>query len=191
MAAHAQGNDPARVLTEFMKALTTDTDAALALITDDAEVRIVPPPPGTTGVWSGKQQLKQWMLMFVSGQHVTQEIVGTPNVDGNNVSATVMVNTDDFRNWGLGPVQHTYEAVVDGGKLKLLVATIVPAERERVAKAANAYFAAHSPAGMPKTGGEQTPFSFSLLAGLALLAIFGGMGVRRYGIAATGTGRSH
>lgn len=87
----------------------------------------------------------------------------------------MMVHTNDFRNWGIGPVEHTYEAVVEGGKIKSFDAIMAPAERERVATAANAYFAANAPAGMPSTGLEQRSTLLLLLVGLGILEVVSGL----------------
>ena len=175
----AQETGPAAVLTSLLRVFTSDSDAALALFTDDAVVRIIPPPPGASGVWSGKEEIKQF-LQFAKSQNAVQEIVGSPTVNGNNITATVMVTVNDFRKWGIGPVEHTYEAVVEGGKFKSFDSIMAPAERGRVGAAAQAYMAAQGgqpPAGMPRTGNEQ-PMPFFLIIMSGMLAALVGLALK-------------
>jgi ketosteroid isomerase-like protein len=169
----AQATDRATVATTFLNSLPGDPEVTLGLMTDDAVARIVPPPPGTSGVWSGKEELRQWNA-FRKGQASSIQVVGSPQVDGNKITLKVMIETNNFRNWGVGAVEHTYEIVVEGGKVKSLTSTMAPSERDRVQAAAAAYLAANPPTGMPRTGGPPIlPFIFAigtvmLMAGAAL-----------------------
>lgn len=173
----AQASDPLAVVNAYLANLN-DVDAALALVADDAVISIVPPPPNTPGgVWRGKEQIRQY-LEFGIMQDTKDEPVGSAQVEGDKVTMTVMVLVNDFRQWGIGAVQHTVEAVVQGGKIKSLDYVMAPAERGRVAAAAQAYFASHPPAGMPRTGGEQ-PMPFSTLVVLGMVAALVGLSLRR------------
>jgi LPXTG-motif cell wall-anchored protein len=161
-AEQAQASNLASVATTFINSLPGDPEATLALMTDDATAKIVPPPPGVSGVWSGKEELRQWSE-FRKGQASRIQVVGSPQVDGNKVTFSVMIETNNFRNWGVGAVEHTYEIVVEGGKVKSLTSTMAPAERGRVQAAAAAYLAANPPAGMPRTGEPSIlPFIFAI-----------------------------
>lgn len=179
--ASAQADDPVTVLTNFFNARAADANAALAMVTDDVVIQIVPAPPGTTGVWTGKQEVGMY-LQFSQRQLISLERVGEPQVDGNKVTMTYMVYVNDFRMWGLGPVRHTFEGVVEGGKVKSLISSIVPEERQRVADAARAFAQsqgqAQAPAGMPRTGAGQDAL-FQVLALVAALAAVAGLTVRR------------
>jgi hypothetical protein len=158
----AQASDPATVAMTFLNSLPGDPEATLALMTDDAVATIIPPPPGTSGVWSGKEELRQWSA-FRKGQASSIQVVGSPQVEGNKVTLKVMIDTNNFRNWGVGAVEHTYEIVVEGGKVKSLTSIMAPSERERVQAAAAAYLAANPPTGMPRTGGPLIlPFIFAI-----------------------------
>jgi hypothetical protein len=179
--ASAQAGDPLTVFNNFIEFRTTNPEAALGIVADDVVIQIVPAPPGTTGIWTGKQEVGMW-LQFVKSQFISQEIVGEPRVDGNKVTATYMVYVNDFRKWGIGSVRHTFEGVVEGGKIKTFTASIAPEERQRVANAAQAFAQSQSqaqaPAGMPRTGAGQDAL-FQVLALVAAIAALAGLTMRR------------
>jgi hypothetical protein len=170
--AQAQASDPATVAAAFLAIYASDPEGTLALMTDDAVAAIVPPPPGTSGVWSGKEQLRQWNA-FRGQQAASVQVIAGPQVEGNKVTMTVTVLVNDFRKWGLGPVEHTYEIVVEDGKVKSFTAIMAPSERAKVQAAAAAYFAANPPAGMPRTGQYQLLLLFVLFTAGALAVVAG------------------
>src|SRR4051794_22768991 len=55
----AQTADPVAVVDAYRVAIGHDVEAALALVADDATFTTVPPPPGTPGRWTGKEQIRQ------------------------------------------------------------------------------------------------------------------------------------
>jgi len=180
VAAAAQAYEAAQkvAVVDAYLANLDNVEAEMALIADDAVIRIIPAPPNTpNGVWSGKDQVRQY-FEFAKMQNPTVERVGSPKVEGDTVTMTVMVLVNDFREWGIGAVEHTYVAVVQGGKIKSFTFIMAPSERDRVAAAAGAYFAAHPTAGMPRTGGEQ-PVPLSLLLALGIVAALIGLSLRR------------
>ena len=173
-AAQAQPTDPVSVVTTYVREFPGD--AALDLLSDDAVITIIPPPPGTSGVWTGKEEIRSKLVPFARGQNARAEIVGSPVVEGNKVTARVMVQANDFRRLGVGPVEHRYEVVVEGGKIKSETATMIPSERERVAAAAAAaaqQAQAGQPAGMPRTGAPYQALPIALL--FAILAVAAGL----------------
>jgi len=176
----AQTTDPVAVVDAYRVATGHDVEAALALVADDATFTTVPPPPGTPGKWTGKEQIRQ-LLEFTVVMNAVHERVGSATVDGDKVTMTVMILNNNFRKWGIGAVEHTYEAVVQGGKIKSLITTMSPSERPRVAAASQAYEQAQAgqpPAGMPRTGGEQ-PVPLSLLVAFGMVAALIGLDLRR------------
>jgi len=165
-----QASDPAAIADAYL-ADAADPDAQRNLLTDDATLRIVPPPPGTTGVWSGKDQVREF-LEFGRGQNGHEELVGSWHVSGDIVTGTVMVTVNDFRQWGVGVVQHQFEFVVQDGKVKSWTGIMAEFERPRVQAAAQAYAAAHpAPAapGMPSTGAPLVLLPLLLMGTLLLL----------------------
>ncbi len=179
--ASAQADDPLPVFHNFIDWRASNPEAALGIVADDVVIQIVPAPPGTTGIWTGKQEVGMW-LQFVKSQFISQEPVGEPQVDGNKVTATYMLYVNDFRKWGIGSVRHNFEGVVEGGKIKTFTASIAPEERQRVADAARAFAQsqgqAQAPAGMPRTGAGQDAL-FQALALLGAIAAVAGLTVRR------------
>ncbi len=166
-AVYAQASDPVSVMEAFNNA-STDPEVALQYLADDVTIRILPPPPGQSGVWKGMEEVRRY-FEFVKAQNGRRELVGTWRVEGNRVSGTVMVTTRDFIAWGVEPVEHTIEAVVEDGKITAWTSIMSPAERERV----GAVRAAHQPGAMPGTGaggsaGISGGFAMLALGGLAL-----------------------
>lgn len=167
----AQASEPASVADAFNK-VALDPQAEIGMVTDDVMITVVPPPPGTQGVWSGKAQA-QAFFEFVKGQNVHRELVSSWQVTGDKVTGTVMVTNNDFANWGVGAVQHQLAFVVQDGKIKSFTSIMAPSERTRVMAAAQAYQAAHpvqAPAGMPKTGAGDQAGRFQLW--MLLTALF-------------------
>ena len=173
-AAHpaSQAGDPAAVANAYIAALG-HPEAQRNLVTDDVTLRIVPPPPGTPGVWSGKEQAAG-LFAFTKSQNSHAELVGSWQVTGDSVSGTVMVTTNDFVKYNVGAVQHQYDFVVQNGKIKSFTSTMALSERPRVQAAAQAWAAAHpgaGPPGMPTTGAPPALLPLLLAMGMLLLTL--------------------
>ncbi|MDP9351469.1 MAG: nuclear transport factor 2 family protein [Chloroflexota bacterium] len=140
---YAQASDPVSVMEAFNDA-ATDPEAAVQYLADDVTIRIIPPPPGRSGVWTGKEEARGF-LEFTKSQDVRHDLVGTWQVEGNTVSGTVMVSTKDFTALGVAPVEHTLEAVVEDGEITSWTSTMSRAERERL----GAVRSAQQPGSMP------------------------------------------
>src|SRR5690242_16269224 len=95
-----QAADPAAVADAYIAVTALDPEARLNMVTDDVTLRIVPPPPGTTGVWSGKAQARD-NFEFSKSQNVHEELVGSWQVTGDTAIGTVLVTVNDFRKWGV------------------------------------------------------------------------------------------
>jgi hypothetical protein len=177
----AQAGDPASIVTAF-NAAVLDPAAQMGMITDDVVIKIVPPPAGTTGVWTGKAEAQNFFA-FVKGKNVHRELTGSWQVTGDTVTGTVIVTNNDFTAWNVGAVQHQLDFVVQGGKIKSFTTTMAPSERPRVMAAAQAYQAAHSgqaPTGMPQTGaGNSTGMLLPAMLVIALVFLSAGTVVRR------------
>jgi hypothetical protein len=152
------GSDPAAVAAAFESAVGSDVEIALGLLSDDATLRIVPPPQGTSGLWAGKEQLKE-ALKYSKEHAVRRQIVGAPQVQGNTVTYVATVSNDVFQRLGVAPVRFSTEVVVEGGKIRSYASIILPDEQGRVAAAAaKAQQTGAAPgtsagtAGMPRTG---------------------------------------
>jgi hypothetical protein len=173
--------DPASVALAFEKTIGVDVDAGLALVADDALLKITPAPQGTPGLWTGKDEIRQ-ALQYSAVHLVKREAVGTPQVNGNNVTYNTMVSNDFFQRLGVAPVQFTTEVIVEGGKIKSFVTTIAPSEQGRVATAAKALQAASpapAPAGMPRTGGNELTNTIPFALLIAVFLTMAGVAIRR------------
>jgi hypothetical protein len=178
-AAHPaqQASDPAAVASAFIG--TFDPGARMGMVADDVTLSIIPAPPGTPGVWSGKQQAAA-LFGFSKSQIVHLELAGSWQVSGDKVSGTVMVTTNDFIKYNVGAVQHQYDFVVQNGKIKSFTSTMALFERPRVQAAAQAYAAAHpapAPVGMPATGEPQALLPLLIAMGMLILTL--GAALRR------------
>jgi ketosteroid isomerase-like protein len=184
-AAHAAPAqpDPAAIYLAFANGVgSADIDGTLAMVTDDAVLKITPAPQGTTGLWTGKAEIRQ-ALEYARDQSVHHQFPTAPRVDGNKVTAMALLTNSVFQQWGVAPVQFTSEAIIEGGKIKSFTNTIVPSELARVGAGAKAFQAAHAapaPTGMPQTGaGESTSLFLPGLLMMALCLVTAGLVVRR------------
>jgi hypothetical protein len=177
----AQASDPASIVTAF-NAAVLDPAAQMGMITDDVVIKIVPPPAGSPGVWTGKAEAQNFFA-FVKGKNVHRDLVGSWQVTGDTVTGTVMVTNSDFAAWNVGAVQHQLDFVVQDGKIKSFITTMAPSERPRVMAAAQAFAAAHggpAPTGMPQTGaGDPVELLLPSLLLAALGLVSAGFTVRR------------
>ncbi len=179
VAGAQSSNDPAAALASFEKVAfgsTQDIEAALALFTDGAVLTVTPAPAGTSGVWTGKDEIRKG-LQYNKQQNVMRVNIGTPRVEGTKVTTEAKVTNNFFQMLNLGAVEHTTEVVVEGGKIKSYTSTMVAAEQQRVGAATKAFQAANPaqrPASAPGTGlGQLSSPSSSGLAGIGLIGLLG------------------
>ena len=156
----AQVTDPASVMDAFIAAIR-DTERAIQVLADDVTIRVVPPPHGQTGVWTGKEGAGQF-LAFTQAQNARRQLVGGWQVSGNTVSGTVMMTSNNLAALGLGAVEFRLEAVVENGKITSWTQMLAPHEQQRVAAAMQ------QPQTLPTTGEH-----ISANASLWLLAVGG------------------
>jgi hypothetical protein len=146
-----QQSDQVSVVDAFHGA-GDDIEAALALLTDDVEIRLEPPPPNSTGVWKGKVEARAF-FEWRNAQNIRRIRVGIATVEQNNVLGRVNVFSNGFTALGLGSVGHTFEATLEGGKLKFYYGKLVPEELLRINRARIAAGQPPIPTvGMPRTG---------------------------------------
>jgi hypothetical protein len=182
-AQAAQPSDPTSLLVSFWQKVgdAQAIDSALAMMTDDAVLRITPAPPGTPGVWTGKAELRQ-ALQYASENAVHAVLQGSPTANGSTANGTAMMSNRFFVAMGVAPVKFRTELVAEGGKIKSFTNTIAPEERERVATAAQAYQAsqaAQAPGGMPRTGKSDAGGMLVAALGLSLACLLAGVAARR------------
>ena len=123
--------DPVSVLKDYDAAWNAhDVEGVLAFFTDDAVVRMEPPPPDDEfgGVYSGKDQIcAGFVETLMEGFHVdssNHQIAGTQEGVGERVIWTAMVSGEFFRQMGAEPpVESSAEANLEGEKIKAFTAT--------------------------------------------------------------------
>jgi len=172
-------SDPVAVVDAF-HAVGDDMEAALALLTDDVVIELVPPPPNTTGIWKGKTEARAF-FEWRNANNIRRERTGDAQVlssaAGYELTGNVGVTSDTFKRWGVGVVGHTFRAEVQDGKLKYYRGQIVAEEAQRVAAARLAFEQAQAqPAGMPRTG---APLLLPLILALGMALVTAGAALRR------------
>ncbi|HSR30879.1 MAG TPA: nuclear transport factor 2 family protein [Anaerolineae bacterium] len=169
LALSAQEPDPMSIINDWVEALNAgDIDAALSYLADDAVVQIVPPAPGTSGVFSGKGEIRGWYETVV-GQHGVTTLSDC-QVDGETVTCVNTYAEDSFRSLGIDSVIGEWVAIVREGKLQSYMFTM---SEESLA----ALMAAMTPPVVPETGGSAVPI-YAVVAILGGLTGVSGLGMR-------------
>jgi hypothetical protein len=146
---YAQEPDPMSIINAWVEALNAgDIDAALSYLADDAVVQIVPPAPGTSGVFTGKGEVRGWYETVVGQNGLTA--LSDCQVDGETVTCVNTYAEDSFRSLGIDTVVGEWVAVVQEGKLQSYTFTM---SDESLA----ALMTAMTPPVMPETGGSAYP----------------------------------
>jgi hypothetical protein len=165
----AQETDPMSVIDAWVAALNAgDIDGALSYLADDAVVTIVPPAPGTSGVFAGKGEVRGWYEGIVGEHGVTT--LSDCQADGETVTCVNTYTGDSFTSMGIDSVVGEWVAVVRDGKLQSYSWTM---SEESLA----ALMAAMPPEAMPVSGGPAVPL-YALVAALGGLVSIGGLGLR-------------
>jgi hypothetical protein len=167
-ALHAQETDPASVVMAEVEAMNAgDIDAVLALYTDDAVIKLVPPiPPDSPDTYTGEAEIRAWFEELVA-VNFTME-VEILQVEGDTVTTNCQTWMDPTRQLGVAPLEATLVYTVQDGKITGWTWT---ASGESLAKLGAAL------AGLPETGGAAFP-GYALTVALGGLAGVGGLGLR-------------
>ena len=122
--------DPVSVLKDYDAAWNAhDVEGVMAFFTDDAVVRVEPPPPDEFGgVYSGKEQIRAGFVEpLMEGFYVESrdhQLAGHQEGVGERVVWIAMVSGDLFEQMGAEPpVESAGEALVQGDKIKFFTAT--------------------------------------------------------------------
>jgi ketosteroid isomerase-like protein len=123
--------DPVSVIKDFDAAWNAhDTEGVMAFFTDDAVVRMEPPPPDEFGgVYTGKEQIRAGFVEpLMAGFHVESrdhQLAGHQEGVGDRVIWASTFSSDLFRQMGVEPpVEGTIEAVLEGDKIKSFTPTL-------------------------------------------------------------------
>jgi ketosteroid isomerase-like protein len=169
LALYAQAADPLSVVEAWVTALNAhDIDSALSYLADDAVVTIVPPAPGTSGVFTGPEEIRGWYQGQAVG-NATTTLSGC-QVEGETVTCTDTYVDDGLQAMGVDFIDGAYVAVVREGKIQSYIFTMSP---ESLAKLGP------PPEALPQTGGPGMAAELPLVLGLGGLLVAGaGLGLR-------------
>jgi LPXTG-motif cell wall-anchored protein len=168
----AQATDPESVIRALGAARNAgDAEGAAARFADDAALTVQPPPPGTSGVFRGKDQIRA-LLQGDSVTHFHTEQVNF-QVTGDKVTWDSTVTNDTLRKLGLASAVYRHDAVVQGGKIRSFTATMAPDSLAKV----QAAMAAQQAQQLPKTGEPSWPV-YALLLALGGSSVLAGLGLR-------------
>src|ERR687897_2337593 len=122
--------DPVSVIKDFDAAWNAhDTEGVMAFFTDDAVVRMEPPPPDEFGgVYTGKAQIRAGFVEpLMPDFHVDSrdhQVAGHQEGVGDRVIWIAVVSGDFFRQRGAEtPVESPAEALIQGDKIKFFTGT--------------------------------------------------------------------
>jgi len=179
-AVSAQPQDPESVFGAFEAAFNAhDEEATLIRFADDGVVRTTPPSPGTTGVFSGKDQIRAWLRGALAQGNVHEES-SSIQVAGNTVTALSRTATDALKQLDASPAESNVEVVIQTGRIQSMTRAGTP---EWVAKlqaglARTQAAPAQAPSALPRTGDVPSPIAGALGLGAVLLAA--GLALRRW-----------
>lgn len=137
--------DPASLIKDLVGVLNAgNVDAAIAFFTDDATQTQQPPPSGTSGIRTGKEQIRGFYKGLID-DHFSVELSNV-KVAVDKVTYTCTFSTDSYKKMGVAPLVTVEEAVFAGGKIKSQTVTVTP---ESLAKIQAAMAAAQAKSAPP------------------------------------------
>lgn len=112
------------VVQRFINAQNAgDVDAALALLADDAVIQLIPPPmEGHDGVFSGKEEIRDWYVNLIS-LHGTGAISDV-QVSGDQVTALLTYGDDGLKELGVDTIDNHWVVTLQEGKIQGYTATM-------------------------------------------------------------------
>ncbi len=124
-ACAAPTPDPASQIKALVDVLNAgNVDAAIAFFTDDAMQTQTPPPSGTSGIRTGKDQIRGFYKGLID-DHFSVELSNVKTA-GDKVTYTCTFSTDSYKKMGVAPLVTLEEAVFVGGKIKSQTINVSP-----------------------------------------------------------------
>jgi len=179
-AVSAQPQDPGSVFREFEAAFNAhDEEATLTVFADDGVVRTTPPAPGTTGVFSGKDQVRAWLRGSLAQGNVHEES-SSIQVAGNTLTALSRTTTDALEKLDASPAESNVEVVVQAGRIQSMTRAGTPewAAKLQAGLAKLQVAPTQAPSALPRTGDAPTPIAGAL--GLGAVLLVAGLALRRW-----------
>lgn len=123
--------DPGSLIKDLVGVLNAgNIEAATAFFADDATQTQQPPPSGTSGVRTGKEQIRGFYKGLLD-DHFSVELSNV-KVAGDKVTYTCTFSTDSYKKMGVAPLVTVEEAVFVGGKIKSQTITVTPESLEKI-----------------------------------------------------------
>ena len=112
------------VVDEFDAAWNAhDVAAIMRFIGDDSVVTFTPPPPGESGVYRGRDEIRRFVETHLPGFHVDSR---SHQVVGDSVSWLATAAADSFRQLGLDQVVFDCTAAIRGGTITSFAVKMTP-----------------------------------------------------------------
>lgn len=117
VVAQTQEPGPGEVMHSLYDALNAkDLDSAMTYVADDAVLVLLPPPPGDTGVYVGKEAMRQWWETFTGRNGIVE--FTSMDEHGNRVAWTTETTEDVFDMLGVSPIRFEGVGIVENGLLQ-------------------------------------------------------------------------
>jgi ketosteroid isomerase-like protein len=112
------------VVRGLIEALNTgDVEGALAFLSEDAVVQLIPPPmPEDDGIFTGKEEIRGWYESLAEG-HGSNELSNV-RVNGDQVTAVIRFSDEDLKKMGVSFLDNEWTATVKDGKIQGYTATV-------------------------------------------------------------------
>jgi protease I len=137
--------DPAAVIKSLSAAFNAgNVDAVVAFFADDATQTQTPPPSGTSGVRTGKEQIRGFFQSMIADKFSGE--VSNLKVTGDKITYTSTFSTDTYRKLGVAPLVTAEEVVFEKGKIKSQTITVTPESLAKLQAAMAAQAKAATPA---------------------------------------------
>ena len=107
-----------------------DLERVMAFFSDDAVIVVTPAQPGTSGTYSGKEQIREMVERNLPGMYIEAT---DHRVEGNKVSWHVVASNDRLWRMRQSPIVAHVQAVFEGEKIKSLTVTLRGEDSESMA----------------------------------------------------------
>ncbi len=103
-----------------------DVEGALAFLSEDAVIQLVPPPlEGDDGIFTGKEEIRAWYKNLVS-LHGTGELSNV-GVAGDQFTAILTYSDDSLKQIGVDAIDNEWVVTIQDGKIQGYTATLTEA----------------------------------------------------------------
>jgi hypothetical protein len=168
LVAHAQEPDPVQLMKDCIAAQEAgDVDGALAYLSEDIVMTLIPAPPGGKGVYTGFEEMRLRLEETVAVNPYSE--IWDCETSGNKTTCAASTEDDSTRALGLDPLLFVLEFTMEDGLFTSITWTITEDSLAALVAAISA---------LPPTGGGGFPIQ-EVLAGRGGRAVAGGLRMER------------